>query len=74
VQIKIGIQNTSRELVFESVETADQINDLVEKAIAGSSNTLTLKDDKGNLVMVPASALAYVEIAAEQVRQVGFVS
>ena len=74
MQIKIGIQNSNRELAFESVETPDQINDLVEKALAGSSNTLTLKDDKGNLVMVPASALAYVEIAAEQSRQVGFVS
>jgi hypothetical protein len=74
VQIKIGIQNSGRELIIESEETVETINQKIEKALADSASTLTLTDEKGGTVIVPASALAYIEIAAEQPRKVGFVS
>ena len=73
MQIKIGIQNSGREIVLESEETTEEINAKVEKALAEPASTLQLKDEKGGTVIVPASALAYVEIAAEQPRKIGFV-
>ncbi len=73
MQIKIGIQNSGRELVLESDETTEQINQKVEKALADPVSTLQLTDEKGATVIVPATALAYIEIAAEQPRKVGFV-
>ena len=74
MQIKIGIQNSGRELIIESEETVEAINQKIEKALADPASTLTLADEKGGTVIVPASALAYIEIAAEQPRKVGFVS
>jgi mannose/fructose-specific phosphotransferase system component IIA len=74
VQIKIGIQNSGRELIIESDESVDAINQKIEKALAEPASTLTLTDEKGGTVIVPAAALAYIEIAAEQPRKVGFVS
>ncbi len=74
MQIKIGIQNSGRELVLESEETTETINQKVEKALADPSSTLQLTDEKGAVIIVPAGALAYIEIAAEQSRKVGFVS
>jgi len=73
VQIKIGIQNSARELVLESNESAEDINKKVEKALSDSASTLQLVDEKGGTVIVPSGALAYIEIAAEQPRKVGFV-
>lgn len=74
MQIKIGIQNSGRELIIESEETVETINQKIEKALADPASTLNLADEKGGTVIVPASALAYIEIAAEQPRKVGFVS
>lgn len=74
MQIKIGIQNSGRELILESEETTEAINKKVEKALTDPSSTLQLTDEKGGTVIIPATALAYIEIAAEQPRKVGFVS
>jgi hypothetical protein len=35
---------------------------------------LKLSDDKGTVYVVPAAALAYVEIGSEESRRVGFVA
>lgn len=74
MQIKIGIQNSGRELIIESEETTEAVNKKVEKALTDAASTLQLTDDKGGTVIIPSSALAYIEIAAEQPRKVGFVS
>jgi hypothetical protein len=71
VEIKIGVQNVGREIVLESAQDADTVAKVVGEAINGGSE-LRLTDDKGRLIIVPGSALAYVEIGAEEVRRVGF--
>ncbi|MET4061473.1 hypothetical protein ABIB35_003046 [Arthrobacter sp. UYP6] len=71
MEVKIGIQNVGREIVFESSQTADAVADVVAEALNGQKE-LRLKDDKGRLIMVPAGAIGYVEIGAEEVRRVGF--
>jgi hypothetical protein len=71
VEIKIGIQNVGREIVVESDESADEVAEMVSRAMNGGAE-LRLKDSKGNLVIVPTNVLGYVEIGAEEPRKVGF--
>ncbi|WP_312181606.1 DUF3107 domain-containing protein [Arthrobacter sp.] len=71
MEVKIGIQNVGREIVFESGQNADQVADTVAEAIKDSKE-LRLKDEKGRLIIVPAGVIGYVEIGAEEVRRVGF--
>ena len=73
VDIRIGIQNSPREISFESAQTASEIEHTVAEALAAQS-VLRLVDAKGSAYLVPAAALAYVEIGAEEVRRVGFVA
>ncbi|MDJ0317535.1 MULTISPECIES: DUF3107 domain-containing protein [Arthrobacter] len=71
MEIKIGIQNIGREIVLESEQTADDVAALVSAALAEGSE-LRLKDEKGRIVIVPGSALGYVELGGEKARGVGF--
>ncbi|MFF1881112.1 DUF3107 domain-containing protein [Pseudarthrobacter sp. NPDC058196] len=71
MEIKIGVQNVGREIVLESAQDAETVAKTVGEAI-NEGTQLRLKDDKGRLIIVPGSALAYVEIGAEEVRRVGF--
>lgn len=71
MEVKIGIQNIGREIVLESAQEADAVAKIVADAIANGTE-LRLTDEKGRLVIVPGSALGYVEIGAEEARRVGF--
>jgi hypothetical protein len=74
VDVRIGIQNSPRELGFETAQTAAEVEQAVAAALEGQAPTLRLSDDKGNVYLVPAAALAYVEIGSEESRRVGFVA
>ncbi len=71
MEVKIGVQHVTREIVLESSQTAQEVAKAVAAALKGSS-PLELTDEKGRLVVVPSAALAYVEIGAEESRRVGF--
>jgi Protein of unknown function (DUF3107) len=71
VEIKIGIQNVGREIVFESSETPEAVAELVGRAMNDGAE-LRLKDSKGRVIIVPSNVLGYVEIGAEETRRVGF--
>ena len=70
--MKIGVQNTPRELVLETSMSRDEIEKAVAEALRADLGVLTLTDEKGRLVLVPADKLAYVEIGEETGRRVGF--
>jgi hypothetical protein len=73
VEVKIGVQYAPRELTVESAQTADEIEKAVAAAVkTGSGGVLSLVDEKGRRVLVPAEKLAYVEIAESETRRVGF--
>jgi len=74
VDVRIGIQNSPRELSFETSQSAADVEQAVAAALAGQSTVLKLSDDKGTVYVVPAAALAYVEIGSEESRRVGFVA
>ncbi len=72
MEVKIGVQFAARELVVESEQSAEDIEKAVAAALKGDQGVLTLVDDKGRRVIVPADKLAYVEIAESEGRRVGF--
>lgn len=74
MEVKIGVQFAARELVVDSAQTPDEVQQLVNEAIAADSKVLTLVDEKGRRVIVPTDKLAYVEIAEASARTVGFTA
>jgi len=72
VEVKIGVLHTPREIVVESAQAQDEVEDLVAAALKSVDGQLKLADDKGRLVIVPGNLIAYVEIAQADVRRVGF--
>jgi hypothetical protein len=73
VEVKIGIQHVSREIVLESAQTPEQVEQLVTAAISDPAKVLQLVDEKGRRVIVPVEKLAYVEIGEQMQRPVGFI-
>ncbi|RRR97622.1 DUF3107 domain-containing protein [Glycomyces terrestris] len=71
MEVKIGVQYAPRELVLESKLSPKDLSDTIEQAVEGGG-VLRLEDDKGRQVIVPVEKIAYVEIAATNVRSVGF--
>jgi hypothetical protein len=71
VEVRIGVQNVAREVVLESTQSPAEVTAAVAAAIKGGT-TLSLQDERGRTVIVPATALAFVEIGAEEARRVGF--
>ncbi|NKY16090.1 DUF3107 domain-containing protein [Streptomyces somaliensis DSM 40738] len=72
VEVKIGVQHAPREIVLESGQSAEDVERAVAEALSGKAQLLSLTDDKGRKVLVPADRLAYVEIGEPATRRVGF--
>ncbi len=72
MEVKIGVQHAPRELVLESAQSSDDIVKAVSEALRADLGVLSLVDEKGRRVLVPADKLAYVEIAESEQRRVGF--
>ncbi|MCC3778722.1 DUF3107 domain-containing protein [Streptomyces sp. UNOB3_S3] len=72
MEVKIGVQHAPREIVLESGLAAEEVERMVAEALAGKSALLSLVDDRGRKVLVPADRLAYVEIGEPTTRKVGF--
>jgi hypothetical protein len=74
VEVKIGVQFAPRELSLESSQTPEEVEKAVADALKADLGVLTLVDEKGRRVLVPADKLAYVEIAENEQRRVGFAA
>jgi Protein of unknown function (DUF3107) len=72
VEVKIGIAESPRELVFSSAQTPGEVEELVTAALGEGSGLLSLTDDKGRRFLVHTTKIAYVEIGAADGRRVGF--
>ena len=72
MEVKIGVQYAPREISIESSQTADEVEKAVSDALTGTSKLLSLVDEHGRKVLVPADRLAYVEIGEPAARRVGF--
>ena len=74
MEVKIGVQHASRELVIETSLSGDEIEAEVSKALTGEAGILSLADTKGRRILVPSEKLAYVELGTPTAGQVGFRS
>ena len=74
MEVKIGVQHAARELVLESAQSPQEVEKAVADALKADLGVLTLTDEKGRRVLVPADKLAYVEIAEAEQRRVGFAA
>lgn len=73
MEVRIGVRQVSREVVIESVQTPEEVQEVVTAALAGEG-PLALSDEKGRRVVVPVEAIGYVEIGVEDAGRVGFGS
>ncbi len=74
MEVKIGVQNTNRELVLDSAESSADVEKAVSAALTGDQQVLVLSDSKGRKVLIPTDKLAYVEIGTSTIGQVGYRS
>jgi hypothetical protein len=72
VEVKIGVLHAPREINIESAQSADEVEKAVADALSGDSKLLSLVDEHGRKVLIPAERLAYVEIGEPATRRVGF--
>ena len=62
MEVRIGVQHATRELVIESDRDPGGVFAAVEAGAGRRDRLLTLDDESGRQVVVPADKLAYVEI------------
>jgi hypothetical protein len=74
VEVKIGVLHTAREIVLDSPQTPEEVEQLVAAALKSVDGQLTLTDDRGRKVIVPANLVAYVDIDQADARRVGFTA
>ena len=74
MEVTIGVQNMPRELVVEvDPKVAESISADLGAALE-KGGLLELRDVRGRTVVVPATAVGYLEVGPEEVRRVGFGS
>lgn len=71
MEVKIGVSDSPRELVFNSSDSPDVVEHEIKTALADGA-VLSLTDDKGQRFLVQTSKISYVQIGAADVRRVGF--
>jgi hypothetical protein len=72
VEVKIGVLHTPREITLESAQTPDEVSQIVAEALKSVDGQLSLTDERGRKIIVPANLVAYVEIAQADARRIGF--
>lgn len=72
MEVKIGVHNAPRELVLESKQSPEEVDEAVRAAMANDNGLLDLVDDRGRRVLVRTAHLAYVEIGQAVERPIGF--
>lgn len=73
MEVKIGVQNASRELTIDTTLDADGVEQAVTDALK-EGGVFVLADSKGRRVVIPGEKLAYVDISTSVTGQVGFRS
>jgi hypothetical protein len=72
VEVKIGITDSPRELVFNSPQTPAEVEKQVAAAFAEGAGLLGLTDERGRRYLIHGAKIAYVEIGQADGRRVGF--
>ncbi|GAA1173057.1 MULTISPECIES: DUF3107 domain-containing protein [Nesterenkonia] len=74
MEIRIGIQNVSREIVIETDVSAEEVEKSVADALENAKPLLTLTDRREKKIVVPVASIGYVEIGSDTKQTVGFAA
>ncbi len=72
MEVKIGITDSPRELVFNSPQTPAEVEEQVAAAFGKDAGLLSLTDERGRRYLIHGAKIAYVEIGQADGRRVGF--
>ncbi|MFC9972529.1 DUF3107 domain-containing protein [Spirillospora sp. NPDC050679] len=72
MQVRIGVQFVPKELVVETRQSADEVEQALAAALAVERGVFVLKDLRGGRVVIPADRVGYLEISEDEERTVGF--
>ena len=72
MEIFIGIRGNKNLLGFDVDMSENELMAKLNEVLPSTQGVLDLTDTKGQRTLVPAHALAYVQIAAKTERRVGF--
>jgi hypothetical protein len=72
VEVKIGIQSVTRELVVDTDAEPEQVERDLSAALGVEHGVLALTSRNGNRILVPADKIAFIEFAGNESRRVGF--
>jgi hypothetical protein len=73
MEVRVGVQQSVKEVVVQTDRTPEQVHDAVAAAFTDGS-LLELTDRSGRTVLVPADKIAYVEVGSVAERRVGFAA
>ena len=73
MEVKIGVQSISRELVIETNSSPQDVEHALTQAVA-EGGLFILPDDKGGKILVPADKIGYLEFTGSEQRRIGFGS
>jgi hypothetical protein len=71
MEVKIGVQSITRELVVETPSSPDEVERSLLAALK-DGGMFTLRDERGGRVMVPVEKIGYVELSGAEQRRIGF--
>jgi hypothetical protein len=74
MEVRIGIQHVSREIVIETDAKPEEIEQAVASALQGAQALLSLEDRRGKKIVVPVTSIGYVEIGSDTKKAVGFAA
>lgn len=74
MEIRIGVQNVSREIVIETDASAEDVEKTVADAVENAKPLLTLTDRREKKIVVPVASIGYVEIGSDTKQTVGFAA
>lgn len=72
MEVKIGVKGATRELVFETEQSSDEIAATVRSAVEDTAGVLDVTDAKGRRILVPSDKIAFVELGQPSRGKVGF--
>ena len=74
MEVRIGVQHVSREIVVETDAKPEDVEKTVAEALEGGKALLTLEDRREKKIVVPVSSIGYVEIGSDTKQTVGFAA
>ncbi len=71
MEVKVGIQSITRELVVDTPSSPDEVERSLLTAVS-NGGMFVVRDEKGGKVLIPADKIGYVELSGNEQRRIGF--